>query len=221
MIPLQYSDIIETLKETIKDLDIVKKYNDNVNQINHFSVMTYGRQPPNSQNFIGVGFIADKAKRKDDTFDDEERDYIFQVRVSFKRLGSDSGTKIEKLNSLFSLLLKNSFRLSDKMICKIHERDQHGEIVYDEHDQPIINGTVDLRHIITISEIIPIFGSPSGDGFSMNIKFDIDEEEIKEKVCYSITQQIEEVLLYGERENYRRETNQLQEEALKSEEEKE
>jgi len=171
MRPIPYVDINKTLKDTVNSLEIVKELKQPVNGIIQFSVVSYESEPTNNNNFIGIGLLNDKVKSKLDTYDYEEREYVFQVNVIFKRLGEFQFEIIEKLSSLFVILLKRAFRTSDEMICYIYERDENGDIVYDENNDPIVLEEIDLREIITITDITPVIGHPQDDGVIMYLKF--------------------------------------------------
>jgi len=208
MIPLPYIDIGYALENTVNSLDIVKEMKDSEYAI---TVERYGKQPLNNSNYIGIGFVNDMAKSKLDTFDSDEREYVFQVSIMFKRLGEGQLEIIEKLSSLFSPLLKYAFRTSKEMKCKIHKRNTHGDIECDEDGEPIVRAVVDLRDIIRITDILPVFGQVQGDGLLMYLKFDVDEDDMSmtKEECWRITESIKEVLIYVEKESIREKTSQF------------
>ena len=207
---IPYADIGLALENTINSLEIIKEIENWESDV-YIAVGTYGGQPPTNMDYIGIGFVNDRGVHKEDTFDSDAREYVFQVSVMFKRLGESQLDLVEKLSSLFSPLLKYAFRMSDEMICKIHKRDEHGDIAVDEEGKVIVYDTVDLREILKITDIMPVFGQPQGDGLLMYLKFDVEEDDLDmtKEECFRITQNIKEVLVNVKEQRQKEEVRNL------------
>jgi hypothetical protein len=212
MIGIPYKDINDTLIKTVEEIDIIKEANNQQNPDGFYTMQvdTLAGQPPTNSNSIRIGWIADKEKEKEDTFGSEQRDYVFRVLCLFTRMGANSLHFVEDLNSLYSLLLKEHFRLSDNMLCNVHERDGNGKIKQHNDGNPVIIDTIDLRDYLHIGLVSAEFGSPQGSGFSMLLKFDFEEYELPENYCVSIEHRIKEVLIYGEKNCFNEDSSPFQ-----------